>query len=218
MSRPSYLSREDPYEALCHHFNVQPVQTTDAAIPATFDMTVTRDAHMPTHVLAAVPTDDPECPPLMLPIDASLYEHGFRIDINIPAAEAGSTAPVPYIQGDALIVTLPVLPITVPDTSSLALLLLFGLSLETIHNLLAWRLLPSQVIEEFPNAATMALILSRARQDQFDRIFRFNQGLWRNALSLGLKDAQLVQLIQTAWNVTAEARRIRTRSSTGSRR
>lgn len=190
---------------------------TDASIPTTLDMIVTRDAHMPTHILAAVPPENPSdgsnpFPPLMLPIDSSLYDAGFRADISIPAAPPGSTAPIPQTVGDSLVVTLPVVAVTVPDTSSLALLLLFGMGLETQSNLLAWRLLPSQVIQEFPNAATMAQILSRARQDQFDRIFRFNQGIWRNILALGLKETRLVELVQTAWNVTAEARRIRSRA------
>ena len=187
---------------------------TDATIPTIFTMTVTHDAHMPTHVLAAVPSGNPDAVPLMLPIDSSLYDAGFRVDINIPAAPPGSTAPVPHTADGTLVVTLPVIPITVPDTSTRPLLLLYGLGLETHPNFLTWRLLPSQVIEEFPNAATMALILSRARQEQFDRIFRFNQGLWRNILSLGLKDVHTVELVQTAWNVTAESRKIRMRPST----
>jgi hypothetical protein len=91
------------------------------------------------------------------------------------------------------------------------LLLLFGLGLETEPNLLACRLLPANVIEEFPNASAMAYVLSRLRDDRFEQLLRYNQGIWKNILALGLKNAVLVEMVQTVWNVTAEARRIRQR-------
>lgn len=65
------------------------------------------------------------------------------------------------------------------------------------------------VVEEFPNAAAMALILSHIRDDQFDRTYRHNQGIWKNALALGIHDPSIEEIVHTAWNVTAEARRIR---------
>jgi len=179
-------------------------------------MSVTRNGRMPTHALAAFPSAaDPSVPsiPLVLPIDARIYQEGFRLDINIPDASPGWTPPAPHTVGDSLVVTLPVIPVTVPDPTSLSLILLFGMGLETQSNYLAWRLLPSQVIQEFPNAATMSVILARARGEQFDRIFNFNQGVWRNCLALGLKETKLVELVQMAWNVTAEAKRIRQRNA-----
>jgi hypothetical protein len=179
-------------------------------------MQVSRNARMPTHLLAVVsPDQNPSSPPVMLPIDAALFDRGFRFDLNIPADPpgTGSTAPIPYTHtmGDSqvLMVTLPVLSITVPHIASLPLLLLFGMKLETQPNLLAWSLLPVNVVEEFPNAAAMALILSHIRDDQFDRTYRHNQGIWKNTLALGVNDPSIDEIVHTAWNVTAEARRIR---------
>lgn len=181
-------------------------------------MQVSRDAHMPTHLLAVTsPEQNPSSPPLMLPIDITLFERGFRFDLNISPVPPGSTAPIPYTQttGDSqvLMVTLPVLFLTVPHVASLPLLLLFGMRLETQLNLLAWSLLPVNVVEEFPNAAAMALILSHTRDEPFDRTYRHNQGIWKNTLAFGLKDPSIDEVVHTAWNVTAEARRIRQRTA-----
>lgn len=181
-------------------------------------MQVTRDAHMPTHVLAVTsPDQHPSSPPLMLPIDVTLFEQGFRFDLNIPPTPPGSIAPIPYpvIVGDVqvLMVTLPVIFITVPHLASLPLLLLFGMQLETQLNLLAWSLLPVNVVEEFPHPATMALFLSRNSDDQFDRTYRYNHGIWKNTLALGFNDHRISDVVHTAWNVTAEARRIRQRAA-----
>lgn len=180
-------------------------------------MQVFRDAHMPTHVLAVTSLDhNPSSPPVMLPIDATLFEQGFRFDLNIPPAPPGTIAPTPHTDtvGDTqvLMVTLPVLSITVPHIASLSLLLLFGMKLETQLNLLAWSLLPVNVVEEFPNAAAMSLILSNNREDRFSRTYRHNHGIWKNHLALDVRDRSIVQVLQTAWNVTAEARRIRQRT------
>ncbi|KDR77261.1 hypothetical protein GALMADRAFT_246565 [Galerina marginata CBS 339.88] len=221
MQRPQFFgAREDPIDALCHHFNLrQTTPPTGTALGPSFDMRVTRDAHMPTHVLAVTQTDQqPSTPPLMLPIDRSLFERAFRNDLNFPLAYPGSIAPIPRLvsAGDSqpvLMVSLPVVPIPVPHIRSLALLLLFGMGLETDLNLLSWNLLPVNVVEEFPNAAAMSLVLSRKSDDRFESIYKHNQGLWRNILALGLTDTRILELVHTAWNVTAEARRIRQRSS-----
>jgi len=203
------------FSALCHHFNVSAAAyDSESAPPVTFDMPVRRDAHMPSHVLAVYQTNaNPFHPLSMLPIDASLYEQGFRVELNLPPAPPGSTSPVPHqLEGTkTLAVTLPVVPLSVPHATSLPLLLLFGLRLETEPNLLAWRLLPANVIEEFPNASAMAQVLSRLRDDRFEQLFRYNQGIWKNILALGLRNKVLVEMVQTVWNVTAEARRIRQR-------
>lgn len=181
-------------------------------------MRVLRDAHMPTHVLAATQSDqDIDAAPMMLPIDRTLFERGFRIDLSIPSATPGSTAPIPrsLTVGDAqiLVVNLPVVTVRVPHLPSFALLLLFGMGLETNTNLLSWKLLPVNVVEEFPNASAMSLILSRAPQDTFDTVYRHNQGLWKNTLAMGLTNNRIVQVVQTAWNVSAESRRVRLRTN-----
>jgi hypothetical protein len=96
----------------------------------------------------------------------------------------------------------------VPHVASIPLLLLFGLGLETQTNLLAFHLLPPQVIEEFPNAAAMAQVMSLLPEDEIQRRVKYNQGIWKNVLALGVRDSNIVELIKTAWNVTAEARRL----------
>jgi len=216
MQRASYLEKESPLDALCHHFNVRPTANDRTASSATFDMQVVLDAHMPTHVLAVVQTDQlPTAPPLMLPIDGGLFERSLRVELNLPIAPPGTPAPIPRTSANSqvLVVTLPVVQITVPHVGSLPLLLLYGMGLETQPNLLAWSLLPVNVVEEFPNAAAMALILSRYRDERFEHIYRHNQGIWRNILAMGLNDTRILELVQTAWNITAEARRLRQRNS-----
>jgi len=149
----------------------------------------------------------------MLPIDARLWGQGFRVDLSLPPVEPGSTAAVPrrLDSTHGLVVTLPVVPLSVPHAASMPLLLLFALGLETQPNILAWRLLPTHVVEEFPNAPEMARVLSRLRGERFEQLFNYNQGIWKNILALGLKGTELVELVQTVWNVTAEAKRIRQR-------
>lgn len=205
--------------ALCRHFNLYPtVPESSDAIGSTFNMQVSRDAHMPSHVLAVTsPDQNPSIPPVMLPIDITLFEQGFRFDLDIPLPPPGSTAPIPHLQtqGDSqiLMVALPVHFLVVPHVTSLPLLLLFGMKLETYLNLLAWSLLPVNVVEEFPNAAAMSLILSRVPDDQFGRTYRHNHGIWKNTLALGITDSKIDDVVHTAWNVTAEARRIRQRAA-----
>ncbi|KAF8909659.1 hypothetical protein CPB84DRAFT_1433354 [Gymnopilus junonius] len=218
MQRQSILAtRADPLEALCYHFNLRPTNLPRGITPGpTFDMFVVRDAHMPTHVLAATSSgQDPAEPPIMLPIDRTLYEQAFSSQqrITFPPTPPGSTAPIPHYitsaSGQALVVALPVVPIIVPHVESLAVLLLFGMGLETDTNLLSWHLLPVEVVEEFPNAAAMSLILSRYPKDQSERIHYYCHGMWKNTLSLGLRSQRLMQILQTAFNVSAEGRKIR---------
>ncbi|KAF5392782.1 hypothetical protein D9757_001026 [Collybiopsis confluens] len=212
MFRPSLLGSQEPLDALCHHYNVvKTAYPTRTPLSSHFDMPITRDAHMPSHVLALYSTTPSSTPPLMVPVDAGMYNNGFRVDL-IPTAIPGSLAPVPsspHPTTGIQTVSLPVVPISVPHVASIPLLLLFGLKLETQTNLLALQLLPPQVIEEFPNAAAMAQVMSSLPEDDLQRRIAYNQGIWKNVLALGLREPTVVELIQTTWNVTAEARRLR---------
>lgn len=108
----------------------------------------------------------------------------------------------------------PVIPFSVPHPPTLPLLFLFALGLEpSPHTELAYRLLPPYVVEEFPNSAAMATVL--ARVTGLEAIVERNEGMWRNALALGVSDGKVVELVGTVWSVTKEARRIRGRSQGG---
>jgi hypothetical protein len=152
----------------------------------------------------------------MLPIDLTLFERAFPIELNIPPG-APDTAPIPQhalVGGSqVLIVNLPIIPITIPHVSSLPILLLYGMRLETDTNILSFKLLPVNVVEEFPNAAAMSTVLARHREEAFENTYRHNQGLWRNILSMGLNHTRILELVQMVWNITAEARRIRRRTT-----
>ncbi|KIM46453.1 hypothetical protein M413DRAFT_441547 [Hebeloma cylindrosporum] len=218
MQRPSFLAQGSALDALCQHFNVRPTAHPGGDLGSTFDMYVLRDAHMPTHVLAATqPGQNPSVPPLMLPIDLNLFEHGFPIELNIPPAIPGTTAPVPRLVllggSRVLMVNLPIVPLTIPHANSLPILLLYGMRLETDTNILSFNLLPVNVVEEFPNAAAMSTILARHPDETFEKTYRHNQGLWKNILSMGLNHTPVLELVQMVWNITAEARRIRYRTT-----
>ncbi|KAK1236242.1 hypothetical protein PQX77_000504 [Marasmius sp. AFHP31] len=227
MERRSLLSKEEPTGALSNHFNVYDIPTSIASLPPFISVSSRGDSSLPTHILALYPsnTSDPHQPtPLLVPVDVNLYNRGFRTDV-IPPATPGTAPPVPHstTSSPGFMITLPVIPLTVPHPPSIPLLLLYGMGLETEQQLLPPCLLPEHVVAEFPNAAEMAQVFAtRVRdsqeQDQpldddtiFQRRVRFNQGLWQNVLALGLKDQAVVELVQTAWNITAEARRLRLR-------
>ncbi|KAL0071223.1 hypothetical protein AAF712_001789 [Marasmius tenuissimus] len=228
MERRSLLSKEEPTEALCNHLNVYNVPTSSIATPPPFiSVPSRRDPSLPTHILALYPSSTSHSnqpTPLLVPVNVNLYNRGFRTDV-IPPATPGTVPPVPHstTSPPGFMITLPVIPLTVPHPPSIPLLLLYGMGLETEQQLLPPRLLPEHVIAEFPNAAEMAQAFATRVRDSHehdqplddDNIFqhrvRFNQGLWQNVLALGLKDQAVVELIQTAWNITAEARRLRLR-------
>ncbi|KII91695.1 hypothetical protein PLICRDRAFT_38521 [Plicaturopsis crispa FD-325 SS-3] len=225
MSEP-FAPNEDPLRALCRHYNVAVTpHTPGLPLPQTFDMPILRDAHMPTHVLAiydkpGVEHGLPGVQPLMAPIHADAFVRRFRIDV-IPAGVPGSTLPVPHHSDNGsgqVVVTLPVVPLQVPHAPSVPLLLLFSLHPQLQPGDMAWRLLPPDVIEEFPMAATMAQILSRYSDRALREYVTFNQGLWKNVLALAATDVTVVKMVQTAWNVTADARRIRQREHNTSTR
>lgn len=203
--------------ALCLYFNirkVRPTFTSPAQMPAALDIPVLHDARMPTHILVLF-SQNATGPPLLVPVDSAMYNHGFRSDL-IPPSIPGITLPVPYMSAHGLYVSVPaVLPLTsVPHPASFPLLLLFALGLERNTNDLAYQMLPACAIEEFPNAAAMAQVLASVSGDEeFDRRFRLNMGLWKNVLGLGVRDSRVVEMVRTAWNVTAEARRLRSRSA-----
>lgn len=211
-------ANETAHSALCLYLNVQkvpPAFSSPDDMPSTMDLPVLKDARIPTHVLALYTiTQNGTGPPLVVPIDRELYAQGFRVDI-IPPPAPGSARPVPYPTSQGLYVSLPAVNAltSVPHPRSFPLLLLFGLGLEPDANALAYQMLPVSVVDEFPNAAAMAQTMSRIPDDVFERHFRFNMGLWKNVLGLGVRDTRIVEMVRTAWNVTAEARRLRTRQS-----
>lgn len=210
----------DPLDLLYSLFNVATTTLEPATdIPTTLDMRVKQDAHIPSHVLVVFDIPESEWgstyQPLLVPIRVDLFTRGFTSKI-IPPSPPGSTFPVPYSteHTEGQFVTLPVVPLLVPHAPSIPLLFLFGLGLETRSQLLCCHLLPAEVIEEFPAPPTMANIMATlCNDDQIREHSKFNQGLWKNILSLGPRDPHFIELAQTAWNVTAEARRIRRRNT-----
>ena len=75
---------------------------------------------------------------------------------------------------------------------------------------LATYLLPICAIEEFPAAPAMAETMAlQCTEAELRARAAFNQGLWRNVLLLAPADPAVVDLARVAWNVTAEARRLR---------
>ncbi|KAJ8508522.1 hypothetical protein ONZ45_g9214 [Pleurotus djamor] len=214
--RPSLLAANyDPIDALHQYLNVSRIAIPSGVppFPPSVDMPVTRSGPLPTHALALFETTSvgpSQCH--ILPIDGRLYSRGFASDI-LSQSGPDLTPPSPRTvpQSSHPIVTLPLIPCPVPHLPSVALLLLFGMGLETQINTMAWRLLPPHVIEEFPNAAAMSQTMVRMGEEEFMGYMGYNQGVWKNVLALGPQDKQLVEMIKTVWNVTADAHRKRQR-------
>ncbi|KAF9224931.1 hypothetical protein BS17DRAFT_57738 [Gyrodon lividus] len=210
---------DDPLELLYNRFNVaRATLQPGAPIPSTIDLRVLKDAHIPSHVLAVfdIPESEwePSYQPIMVPIRTDLYTRDFRMNI-IPPSPPGTAYPIPYSlpHSDGQFVSLQVIPIQVPHAPSVPLLFLFALGLESRSHVLCCRLLPSEVIEEFPAPAAMAQSMSELCSGrQLAEYIMFNQGLWKNILLLGPRDTHFIGQVQTAWNVTVEARRIRQRT------
>ncbi|KAF5325147.1 hypothetical protein D9619_009777 [Psilocybe cf. subviscida] len=211
---PSYIRSHVPLQALCRHYRLQATPVDPSGIVGDcHDMAIAEDVrtyYPPTHVLAVTQVDMPSVP-LMIPINANMFQTGFRYELTLPPSAA---TPVPRIVDTNTdpVISLPVVPVVVPHPSSLSLILLYGLGLETDTHPLSLALLPGSVVGEFPNAAAMATVLASIPRDSFDRIYRHNQGIWKNVLALGMRNQRIVELVSIVWNVTAEARRIRNRT------
>ncbi|KAL4072250.1 hypothetical protein J3A83DRAFT_3001263 [Scleroderma citrinum] len=211
---------DDPLDILYRKLNVAKVTLAPGSpIPSTIDMRVTKDAHIPSHALAIFDIEQgdwgPTYQPMIVPIRVDLYTRYFRTNI-IPQSPPGTPYPVPnwvaHLGGQY--VTLPVIPTLVPHVASIPLLFLFALGLETRSQFLCCRLLPTEVIEEFPAPRAMAQSMAeRCNDEQLTAHVRFNHGLWKNILSLGPRDSEFIEVVHTAWNATVEARRIRQRAA-----
>ncbi|KAL0946232.1 hypothetical protein HGRIS_012491 [Hohenbuehelia grisea] len=215
-ARTSLLAANfEPMQALYHYYHLDlPIDPPSTQLPPTITFPVTREGHMPTHALALLEPNANPAQALIVPVDARLYMQGFRTEV-LPPPLSGVPLPAPHRapSSNTPVITLPVVPISVPHIHSMPLLLLFGLAFETNINNMASRLLPSQVIDEFPHAAAMSQRMAAHLSDeQLHAYVTFNKGLWKNILSLGLRDTQIMEHVQTVWNVTAEAVRVRQRS------
>ncbi|KAJ7057176.1 hypothetical protein C8F01DRAFT_345452 [Mycena amicta] len=216
MPPQTFLATEEPLDALCHHFSLAKASLPpNTAVQASYTMQVIAPVvRMPTHLLAVLPPpNDPLAPTLLVPVDAHLYHRTFDNATFIPQPPPGVPHPAPFLDPttQALLVNLPVIPVTVPHAPSFALLLLFGLGLETDRNLLAAHLLPPEAIGEFPNAAAMSGVVSRLRSSQFDAYWHLNQGLWKNILALAATNPHLGELVPMTLKVVADARKLRIR-------
>ncbi|KAJ7662111.1 hypothetical protein DFH06DRAFT_365659 [Mycena polygramma] len=216
MNSPSFLSNEEPLDALCHHFSLgKSVFPPNTPLQPTFDMQLIAPmSRMPTHVLAVLPADkNPNIPPLMVPVDANLYHQCFGNAELLPQVSPGTPPPVPHIIPGSQVpsLTLPVVPINAPHGLSIPLLLIFGLGLETDRNLASHILLPPEAIGEFPNSVEMSSVMSRLPELQFEWYLRYNQGLWKNILALAPRNSALVELVERTYKVVADARRMRVR-------
>ncbi len=176
---------------------------TIANIPSTVTVSITdataSSLDLPTHLLACFSA--PRARPYIIPVNVDRYRRVFRTEI------ISATQPIPSFTRTNQSITLPlVIPaITIPHPPSLAFLLLSNLS----ENDVAFQMLPPNVVGEFPNAAAMAQVMSFVGSEEFERRMVWNGGMWRNVLGLGLQNERLVSVVRTAWNVTADARRLR---------
>ncbi|KAG6380292.1 hypothetical protein JVT61DRAFT_8400 [Boletus reticuloceps] len=135
------------------------------SIPSTVDLRVLKDAPVPSHILAVfdIPPSEwePSYSPILVPIRADLHVRDFRTNI-IPQSPPETPYPIPHVStrpNCGRFVTLPVVPLHVPHAPSIPLLFLFALGLEQRSQLLCCRLLPPEVISEFPALPAMAQLM-----------------------------------------------------------
>ncbi|KAI0059985.1 hypothetical protein BV25DRAFT_1012538 [Artomyces pyxidatus] len=197
------------HRTLCHALNVaRPAPMRAGQLTRTYDLAVLHTTHpaaLPTHVLAVFDTKltDHYAPVTLIPVDLEHLTSRIRADVRAPA---GRLLPAPP---RARTLTLPVLPLQVPHAPSTPLLLLFALGLRADPSALAARLLPLAAVEEFPSAAAMAhAMAAHCDQERLGDYLAYNQGVWKNVLFLGVRDARVMRVVQTVWNVTAEARKL----------
>jgi len=211
---PYQSADEDPLQVLCHFFNVAKTEALrPSQLTKTYDLTISRNSNLPTHILAVfdTPLSDPYAQMTMIPIDITIFTRKLRADILGPRAPTASRNSV--LRQDprtrSFTITVPVMPLQVPHAPSVPLLLLFALGIRCDPSALAAHLLPLAAIEEFPSAAAMAQVMaSCCDNDRLSRYTAYNQGVWKNVLAMGPQNADVMGVVQTVWNVTAEARRI----------
>ncbi|KDQ56673.1 hypothetical protein JAAARDRAFT_157823 [Jaapia argillacea MUCL 33604] len=219
MQSPSLLSDSEPLEALCRHHNVGKISLKvkpAESMPATVDLPVLRQrGRVPTHALLVhdtLPTN-PDFQCTVVPVASFTFTQKFRRDVLGANSSIQTPPSPPHHQGGPMCITIPAIPLFVPHAPSIPLLLLYAQGLHPEPPSLGPYLLPLEAIEEFPSVATMAQVMAHiCTDDQLKRYVSSNQGLWKNILALDPVDPKFVQLVQTAWNVTAEARRIRYRA------
>ncbi|KAI0050299.1 hypothetical protein FA95DRAFT_642222, partial [Auriscalpium vulgare] len=199
-----------PHRVLSHFFHVsKPAPLRAGELTKAYDLSVLptheRAPRLPTHVLAVfdTPLTDHYAPVTLVPIDLDLFTAKLRADVRPAAARPLPPARAPYT------LSVPVLPLQVPHAASAPLLLVFALGIRSDPSALAARLLPIVAVEEFPSAAAMAQAMAaHCDQDRLGRYIAYNQGVWKNVLFLGVADARVMGVVQTVWNVTADARKL----------
>ncbi|KAA1471899.1 hypothetical protein DENSPDRAFT_880854 [Dentipellis sp. KUC8613] len=231
---PYQIDEEDPLQVICEHFHVAPPAPLRTAhlrkthdLPCTGTGTGTADTHLPTHLLAVfdLPFGAPDTPVTLIPVRADTLAAHLSADIPLPPALPPSTiahahphshshahahtsaSPHSHSHAHTRTLRLPVIPIQVPHAPSIPLLLQHTLFPDP--STLAAQLLPLAAVEEFPSAAAMAHVMAACCDgDRLARYLTYNQGVWKNVLALGVRDREVAGVVQTVWNVTAEARRV----------
>lgn len=175
-------------------------------LPDTIEMEVISDGQMPTHALALLKHSEPESISrlVILPINADTWRRRMTISLPIVTPEA-TPRPVPQYNAERThqVISLPVVEFLVPHPDNVPILLLFALALEPLPNLLAMCLLPGDVVGEFPHAKEMANVMARKYSgEDIVAYVRQNRRIWENALSLGVKDPSILDIVEKAWKVT----------------
>lgn len=85
------------------------------------------------------------------------------------------------------------------------ILLLFALGLESMLALFARKLLPPNVVGEFPDSDAMSHLMSQLPNDEIAQYLSHNRQLWRNSLKLGVLDRHIINMIEVSYRVTVRA-------------
>jgi len=201
----------DPLDMLFDHYGVAKV-SIDPTVPIgdTLNTRITREhgSTLPSHVLYVHNIDaDVNDPPILVPMQAA---HWTSVTGDaLPQTAAGSPSPLPFrMASGSIFITLPVVPVAVNHVPSIPLLLVLSMGLAEVSSGVCCLMLPADVIAEFP--AEDAMVEKMARFCSVTTLLafkQFNEGLWRNALSLPLSEAHdgLGGKFKDAYNTSTKA-------------
>ncbi|KZV67725.1 hypothetical protein PENSPDRAFT_687869 [Peniophora sp. CONT] len=198
----------DPVLTLSRHVYVKPPAPPTAplaSLPSTIVLTPYTSASTPsvTHVLALHDADS-NGTAVLVPINEPELHHSLRALITLPPSTSTTARGAP--------VRVNVVPFAVPHAETASLLLIFAMRVHPRGPRVLLPGLAGAAAESMTDIGAAARVL--AGSVGLDARVAEHQGVWRNALALGVKDENVMEALRFVWEVAVEARRLAKRGAT----